>query len=67
MTKTMSFHDVLNQVQEHDTSCTVTNANGSHTIICFKYPMPISHHNQAMQWFDETNNQWHDPIAFSAV
>ena len=67
VTKIMSCHGVLNRVEDHETLRSVTNADGSHSTIRFKYPEPISHHNRAKHWVDDTNNRRHDPIALSAV
>mmetsp|Transcript_11947 Transcript_11947/g.25230 ORF Transcript_11947/g.25230 Transcript_11947/m.25230 type:complete len:88 (-) Transcript_11947:14-277(-) len=49
------------------TSLDVTNADGSRSRIHFKYPEPISCHNQAKHWVDDTNIRQHDPIAISDV
>ena len=46
VTKIMSYHSVLNQVGDHETLHYLTNAD-SYSTIMFKYPEPISHHNQA--------------------
>ncbi len=67
VTKIMSCHDVLNQVENHETLRYVTNACGSHSTMRLKYPEPISHHNQAKHWVHDTNNWQHDPIALSVV
>ncbi len=63
----MSCHWVLTRVEDHVTFCDVANADGSRLWIHFKYPEPTSCHNQANHWFDDSNNQQHDPIALSDV
>ncbi|KAL7462772.1 hypothetical protein ACHAXS_004154 [Conticribra weissflogii] len=67
VTKIMSCHGVLTPVEDHETSRDVTNADGSRSLVRFKYPEPISRHNRAKHWVDDTNNRRHDPIALSAV
>ncbi len=56
VTKIMSCHGVLNEVEDHETLHSVTIADGSNSTIRFKYLEPISHHNQAKHWVDDTNN-----------
>ncbi len=52
-------------MNDQKTLQSVTNKGGSCSMIRFKHPEPISYHNQAKYWVDETNNQWHDPITLS--
>ncbi len=63
----MSCHGVLTPVDDHNTFCNTTNADGSRSMIQFKYPEPISCHNRAKHWVDGSNNCQYDPIALSDV
>ncbi|KAL7465733.1 LOW QUALITY PROTEIN: hypothetical protein ACHAXS_006135, partial [Conticribra weissflogii] len=67
VTKIMSCHGILTRVEDHDTSHDVANADGSRSQIQFKYPEPISCHNQERHWVDNTNNRRLNPIALSDV
>jgi len=67
VTKIMSCHGVLTPVDDHNTFRDTTNADGSRSRIQFKYPGPISRHNRAKHWVDDSNNRRHDPIALSDV
>ncbi len=67
VTKIMSCHGVLTPLDDHDTFRDTTNADGSRLRIQFKYPEPISCHNQPKHWVDDSNNCRHDPIALSDV
>ncbi len=58
---------VLTWVEDHDTSCTVTNPDGTQSTIKYKYSEHISHHNQAKHRVNDTSNQQNDSLAFSAV
>ena len=63
VTKMMSTHGVLTEVNNHETSRVL--ANGSWKK--FKYPEPISRHNHAKHWVDDVNSRRHDPIAINDV
>ncbi len=63
--KIISCHEVLTRVEDHDTFCDVANADGLRSQIQFKYPEPISCHNQAKHWVEDSNNQKNYPIAIS--
>ncbi len=67
LTKIMSCHGVLTRVEDHETSRDITNADGSRSRIQFKYPEPISRHNQAKHWVDDTNNGQHNLIVLSDI
>ncbi len=56
VTKIMSCHGDLTPVEDHKTSWDMTYADGLRSIVQFKYWEPISHHNQANHWVDDTNN-----------
>ncbi len=43
--KIMSCHGVLTWVEDDDTFCTAKNPDKTQSMIQFKYPEPISHHN----------------------
>ncbi len=46
---------VLTLVEDHDTSYTLTNPDGTQLTIQI-YPKPKLLHNQAMDWVNDTNN-----------
>ena len=52
VTKIMSCHGVLTDVEDHETRREVVREDGTRITINFKYPKPISRHNQAKHWVD---------------
>jgi hypothetical protein len=62
MTKIMSTHGVLDEIQDHLTWGLV---NGEWRT--FKYAEPFSRHNHAKNWVDDVNNWRHDPIALEEI
>ncbi len=67
MTKIVSCHGILTRVDDHDTFCDITNADGSRLRIQFKYPEPILLDNRDRHCVDFPNNCRHHPIALSDV
>ncbi len=65
--KITSCYGVLNWMDNHEIKKYVTNMDDSYSPIRFKYSELISHHNQAKNWVDDTNNQSLDPIALSVI
>ncbi len=57
VTKMMSLHCILDEIQDHSTGRKVGGQWKS-----FKYSEPISRHNRAKHWVDDHNNRRHDPI-----
>ena len=62
MTKMMSMHGVLSEIQDHMTYWQV---NGKW--VSFKYAKYLSRHNLAKDWVDDVNNCRHDPIGLEQV
>ena len=62
VTKIMSSHGVLDEIQDHPTWRLV---DGSWKT--FKYAEPFSRHNRAKHWVDDVNNRRHDPIGLEEI
>ena len=58
ITKIMSTHGILDEIQEHVTWRLVDGTWKS-----FHYTEPLSRHNRSKHWVDDVNNRRHDPIA----
>ncbi len=67
VTKTMLCHGVLMDFEDHETQPEAVTEDGTRRTINFKYPKPISRHNQAKHWVDDTNNQQHDPNVLTTI
>ena len=62
VTKIMSTHGVLQEIQDHPTWRFVEGEWKT-----FKYAEPFSRHNRAKHWVDDVNNRRHDPIGLEEV
>ena len=62
VTKIMSTHGVLDEIQDHSTWRLVGGEWKT-----FKYAEPFSRHNRAKHWVDDVNNRRHDPIALEEI
>ena len=62
VTKIMSTHGVLDEIQDHVTYRLIDGQWKS-----FKYAEPFSRHNRAKHWVDDVNNRRHDPIGLEQV
>ena len=62
VTKIMSMHGVLDEIQDHVTYRLIDGQWKS-----FKYAEPFSRHNRAKHWVDDVNNRRHDPIGLEQV
>ena len=62
ITKIMSTHGVLKEIQDHPTWHFVDGEWKT-----FKYAEPFSRHNRAKHWVDDVNNRRHDPIGLEQV
>jgi len=62
VTKIMSAHGVLDEIQDHPTWRLVDG-----TWKTFKYAEPFSRHNRAKHWVDDVNNRRHDPIGLEEI
>ena len=62
VTKIMSSHGVLDEIQDHPTWRLVDGEWKT-----FKYAEPFSRHNRAKHWVDDVNNRRHDPIALEDI
>jgi hypothetical protein len=62
VTKMMSSHGVLDEIQDHATYRQIDGKWQS-----FKYPEYLSRHNRAKHWVDDVNNRRHDPIGLEQV
>jgi hypothetical protein len=62
VTKIMSTHGLLEEIQDHPTWRLVDGEWKS-----FKYAEPLSHHNRAKHWVDDANNYHHAPIGLEEM
>ena len=62
VTKMMSTHGVLDEIQDH-----VTYRQVDGKWVSFKYAEYLSRHNRAKHWVDDVNNRRHDPIGLEQV
>ena len=62
VTKIMSTHGILDEIQDHPTWRLVDGTWKS-----FKYTEPLSRHNRSKHWVDDVNNRRHDPIGLEDV
>ena len=62
VTKIMSTHGILKQVDDHTTYCYIDGEWKT-----FKYVEPMSRHNRSKHWVDDVNNKRHDPIGLEDV
>jgi hypothetical protein len=62
VTKIMSMHGVLDEIQDHPTWRLVNREWKT-----FKYAELFSQHNQARHWVNHVNNRHHDPIALEEI
>ena len=62
ITKIMSTHGVLDEIQDHPTWRLMDSVWRT-----FKYAKPLSRHNRAKHWVDDVNNRRHDPIGLERV
>ena len=62
ITKIMSTHGVLEEIQDHPTWRLMDGVWRT-----FKYAEPLSRHNRAKHWVDDVNNRRHDPIGLEQV
>jgi hypothetical protein len=62
VTKIISSHGVLDEIQDHPTWWLVDG-----TWKTFKYPEPFSRHNRAKHWVDNVNNHCHYPIGLEEI
>ncbi|KAL7425548.1 hypothetical protein ACHAXH_000046, partial [Discostella pseudostelligera] len=62
VTKIMSTHGLLDEIQDHPTWRLVDGQWKT-----FKYAEPFSRHNRAKHWVDDVNNRRHDPIGLEEI
>ena len=62
VTKIMSTHGTLDEVEGHSTWRCVNGEWKS-----FRYAEPFSRHNKGKHWVDDVNNRRHDPIALDST
>ncbi len=62
VTKIMSTHGLLEEIQDHPTWRLVDGEWKT-----FKYAEPLSHHNRAKHWVDDVNNCRHAPIGLEEM
>ncbi len=62
VTKIMSTHGILDEIQDHPTWWLVNGVWKS-----LKYTEPLSCHNRAKHWVDDVNNCCHNPIGLESA
>ena len=62
VTKIMSTHGLLDEIQDHSTWRLVDG-----TWKTFKYSEPFSRHNRGKHWVDDVNNRRHNPIGLEST